>query len=227
MNHHNMNSQTEEDIRNITRLVDIENKLILELGCGTGRISFAIAEKVHELISIDIDTKAIEEASQKNTHENVTFLVENIENFNLGRKFDLILSIGVGYMYLKDIPNAVKNISHHLKEEGLFLLLCSSPEDEYQRIIDLLVDKNIRTISFYNIFEKILAKYFIFEKRKIEGQWVFSDFEDILLCFERELNEEYHIEMNELHKHELEEYFKNKNSFSFNKDTQVYLCRVQ
>ena len=148
-----MISQIERNIRNITDLVDIEDKSILELGCGTGRITFALAERVQEITAIDIDTKAIENAQQRNVYENVIFLVENIEDFDLERKFDLILSIGVGYMYLRDLPNAIKNISHHLREEGILLMFCSSPDDEYQRIVDLLVEENVRTISFYKEFE--------------------------------------------------------------------------
>lgn len=81
-----MISQTEKDITNITDLVDIENKSILELGCGAGRITFALAERVQELTAIDIDNKAIDDARQRNVYENVTFLAENIEDFDLEKK---------------------------------------------------------------------------------------------------------------------------------------------
>ena len=220
-----MISQTEKDIRNITDLVDIENKSILELGCGTGRITFALAEKVQELTAIDIDSNAIQNAQQRNVYENVTFLVENIEDFDLERKFDLILSIGVGYMYLRDLPNAINNISHHLEEEGVFLAICSSPGDEYQRIVDLLVEENVRTISFYKEFEKILSNYFTFEKRLLKGQRSFSNFEELVLCFQRELKEEYQTELNDQHSQQLGEYFQRRSNLSIDNDFQAYICR--
>ena len=221
-----MISQTEKDIRDITDLVDIENKSILELGCGTGRITFALAEKVQELTAIDIDAKAIQNARQRNVYENVAFLVENMEDFDLERKFDLILSIGVGYMYLRDLPSAIKNISRHLEEEGVFLAICSSPEDEYQEIVNLLVEENVKTVLFYNKFERLLSNHFVFEKRLLEGQLSFTDIEEVLRCFQRELKEEYQTDMTDLHVHELLEYFQRKNRLVVENDSQAYICRL-
>ena len=220
-----MNLQTEKDIRDITKLVDIKDKSILELGCGTGRITFALAERVQELTAIDIDVKAIRNAQQRNVHGNVTFLVEDMEDFHLGRKYDLILSIGVGYMYLGNLPNAVKNISQHLEEDGIALLICSSPNSEYQRIVDLLVEENVKSVSFYNKFENILSNHFTFSKEQIKGQLTFSDFEEIFRCFQRELKEEYAIDMNKHHEEVLKRFFQRKGRFTVEDDSQAYICK--
>ncbi|MHA1905955.1 MAG: class I SAM-dependent methyltransferase [Candidatus Thorarchaeota archaeon] len=221
-----MESQTEKDIRNITNLVDIENKSVLEVGCGTGRISFAIAEKVQKLTSVDIDTRAIEEAQQRNSYENVTFLVENLEDFNLGRKFDVILSVGVGYMYLKDFPAAIRNIHHHLKEDGVALLICSYPEDEYQRIVDLIVEENVKTTSFYEEFEEHLSNHFVLDKRILKEELTFSDFEEVKQCFQRELKEEYQTEMNNQHIQQLKTYFQKRSELAVELDSQAYICKI-
>ncbi len=220
-----MISQTEKDIRNITDLVNTENKSILELGCGTGRITFVLAERVREIVAIDIDTKAIEDAQQRNEYENVTFLVENMETFDLKRKFDLVLSVGVGYMYLRNLPNAIENISHHLNAEGFALLICSSPNDEYQRIVDLLVEENVKNPSFYNEFEKLLSSHFTFEKRLLKEQLSFSDFREILRCFQRELKEEYQTDMIDRHEKELKEFFQRKGRLAVERDSQAFICR--
>jgi SAM-dependent methyltransferase len=220
-----MVSQTKKDIQNIINLVEIDNKSVLELGCGNGRITFAIADKVRELVAIDIDEEAIKESQNKNKYGNVVFQEADIENFDLGRKFEIILSIGVGYMYLKNTPNAIECILIHLEEEGIFLLICSSPETEYQRIVDLLVEENVRTTSFYDNFEKILSKYFTFEKKLLKNQLTFSNLEDIFTCFKRELKEEYQTEMNENHELTLIEYFQHKDSLIISDDSQAYLCR--
>jgi 16S rRNA A1518/A1519 N6-dimethyltransferase RsmA/KsgA/DIM1 with predicted DNA glycosylase/AP lyase activity len=44
-----MNSQTKKDIRKITDLIDIENKSVIELGCGDGRITFELTDMVQEI----------------------------------------------------------------------------------------------------------------------------------------------------------------------------------
>jgi len=221
-----MNSQTEKDIRDITELVDIKDKSILELGCGTGRITFALAERVQELTAIDIDEKAILNAQQKNVHDNVVFRVEDLEDFDLGRKYDLILSVGVGYMYLRDLPNAVKNISQHLEDNGTALLICGSPDSEYQRIVDLLVEDNVRTVSFYNKFEEILSDHLVFSKKTIKGQLSFSDFEEVLRSFQKHLKGEYATDMNSHHEEVLKEFFQRKGRFVVGDDSHAYICRL-
>lgn len=220
-----MSSQTEKDISNITSLVEIENKSILELGCGNGRITFALAERVKELTAIDIDSETIQRARQRNSFENVTFLVENIENFDLERKFDLILSIGVGYMYLRNLPSAIKTISHHLEKEGIFLAICSSPEAEYQKVVCLLVEENVRTMSFYREFDELLSNYFTFEKKMLMEQLTFSHFEDIVSCFQRELKEEYQKELENQQIQQLRDYFHGRDKLSVEDNSQAYVCR--
>lgn len=220
-----MSFQTEKDIISITSLVDLENKSLLELGCGTGRITFELAGKVQEIVAIDIDAKAIEDACQSNSNSNVTFLVEDMENFDLRRRFDLILSVGVGYMYLKDLKSVIKNISNHLSTEGIAILICSIPNNEYQRVVDLIVEENIRSVSFYNEFEKVLSDHFTFSKKRLKRQINFSDFDNILQCFQRELKEEYATDMNNHHKEAIKGYFQRKGRFTVEDDSQAYICR--
>ncbi len=218
-------SRTSADVKMIRNLVAIEGKSLLELGCGEGRITQSIAEEVRELVAIDIDSLAIKHAQQRSTYANVTFLVENIEDFNLGREFDVVLSIGVGYMYLKDAHRAIENIANHLREDGIALLICSSPEDEYQQIVDLLVDASVRTISFYNKFEGYLASHFMFEKQLLQQQIRFSNLQEIWQCFQRELKEEYDTEMNEQHTQLLAAFFQDKEPLTVGVGFQAYICR--
>jgi SAM-dependent methyltransferase len=220
-----MSFATEEVIRNITKLVDLTEKSILELGCGTGRITFALADRVREIVAIDVDTNAIKEAQRNDLYDNVVFLVENIEDFDLKRKFDLVLSVGLGYMYLRNLPYAIKNVAIHLDEEGVFLAICSSPDDEYQRIVDLLVEENVRTSSFYSDFERLLSDHFTFEKKLLKKQLGFSDFEEVLQCFQRELKEEYQTDLNDRHIQELKGYFRRKRRLAVENDSQAFICR--
>jgi 2-polyprenyl-3-methyl-5-hydroxy-6-metoxy-1,4-benzoquinol methylase len=100
MKHYNTLSKTEEDVRQINRLVDLKNKSVLEIGCGTGRITFPLAERAGEIVAIDIDENATKEALKRNQNENVKFLAENIETTQLGKKFDAILSTWLRCVYL-------------------------------------------------------------------------------------------------------------------------------
>ena len=224
MKHYDAFSNVGEDVRQINRLVDVENKSVLEIGCGTGRITFPLAKKVSEMIAIDIDESAIEEALKRNRYENVKFLVENIETTKLGKKFDVILSTWLGYMYLNNIPKAIKNISYHLKDNGVFLLLSGYPKSEFGRIVYMLIGKTAKNISFYNELEKLLSKYFTFEKHILKNQLVFSSKKDIIQRFQLELKNEYGIIMDNHHEQQLKDYLKNKDKLTIGDDSLAYLC---
>jgi len=111
MKHYNTLSKTEEDVRQINRLVDVKNKSVLEIGCGTGRITFPLAERAGEIVAFDIDENATEEALKRNQNENVKFLAENIETTQLGKKFDVILCTWLRYVYLNACQFWFKNDS--------------------------------------------------------------------------------------------------------------------
>jgi len=224
MKHYDAFSNVEEDVRQINQLVDVENKSVLEVGCGTGRITFPLAEKASEIVAIDIDESAIEEALKRKRYENVKFLVENIATTKLSKKFDVILSTWLGYMYISNVPEAVKNISNHLKDNGVFLLLSSYPKNEFNRIMNMLTGKTVKKTSFYNELEKLLSKYFAYEKRILKSQLVFSSKKDVMQKFQLELKNEHDMIMNNHHKQRLEDYLKNK-KLTIGNDSLTYLCK--
>ena len=53
------------------------NSNVIDVGCGTGRFSFSIAEKVHRVIGVDLSSKNITTANktlQKNPNNKISFL---------------------------------------------------------------------------------------------------------------------------------------------------------
>jgi len=217
--------RTEEDVRHINRLVDVENKSVLEIGCGTGRITFPLAKKAREIVAIDIYEGAIEEALRRNRYENVRFSVGNIETVRLGRKFDVILSTWMGYMYLNDVPEAIRNISGHLEDDGVFLLLCGYYEDEFTKIVRMLIGRKAKSISFYNELEAVLSEFFTFEKHILKGELVFSSVRDIIERFRLELKNEYRLTMDNHHQQQLKDYLRNKDKLAVGNDSLAYLCK--
>jgi SAM-dependent methyltransferase len=215
----------ENDANHIMRLVKIDNRAVLEIGCGSGRVTFELAEKAGSIVAIDIDTQAIEKARKRNRFDNVTFLVENVETVQLGVTYDVILSTWMGYMYLNAISKAVSNIASHLKDDGVFLLCCGSPEDEYGQIVDLLVEENIKSVAFYRGLEFLLSDHFTFENHILRGELAFSSLEEVIAQYQSELKTEHGIEMKSHHQQRLKDYMDNKGSYSIGWDSQAYLCK--
>jgi len=59
------------------------NSSVLDVGCGTGRFSFAIADKSKSVLGIDLSTRNIEKAKSnlaKNPNEKISFLHTNLSN---------------------------------------------------------------------------------------------------------------------------------------------------
>jgi len=217
--------RTEEDVKQIHRLVDVVDKSVLEIGCGAGRITFPLAEKAREIVAIDISEGVIEEASRRNRYENVRFSVGNIESVRLGRRFDVILSTWMGYMYLNDVPKAISNISGHLEEDGVFLLLCGYYEDEFTKMVRMLIGGKAKSAAFYNELEAAVSKFFTFQKHVLKGELVFSSKRNIIERFRLELKSEYRLIMDNRHEERLKDYLSNKDKLAIGNDSLAYLCK--
>lgn len=92
---------------------------ILDLACGTGILTFQIAEKIPEakIIGVDITKSYLDMAKNKlEPHHKISFLLQDAENLNLTETFDCITSSYIP-KYCKPeilIPVCIK----HLKPGG-------------------------------------------------------------------------------------------------------------
>jgi len=93
------------------------NKTILDVGCGSGRISIALAELGARITGIDYSLQMIELAKEylkkyeieNNTKLNIKFIYSNfIQNYNNAEKFDVSLALGVTDYIQNPIPLLLK-----------------------------------------------------------------------------------------------------------------------
>jgi SAM-dependent methyltransferase len=103
---------------------------VLELGCGTGRITMLFAEAGREIIGIDLSHEMIEIAKAKlekmpdDVQSRATLQFGDITNFHLGRKFPLII-IPSSFKFLltkEDQLACLKCAQAHLTHNGVFIL---------------------------------------------------------------------------------------------------------
>lgn len=113
-----------------------KNARILELCCGTGRLTLPIAEDGYNISGVDITSSMLEQAKVKASEAGlkVEFIKADIRTLDLSEKYDLIFIPfnSIHHLYqnedLFQVFNVVKN---HLKENGLFLLDCYNPNIQY------------------------------------------------------------------------------------------------
>ena len=109
---------------------------ILELCCGTGRLTLPIAKDGYKISGVDITSSMLDQANAKALEAGLTidFIKADIRTLDLPEKYDLIFIPfnSIHHLYQNEdlfkVFNAVKN---HLKEGGLFLLDCFNPNIQF------------------------------------------------------------------------------------------------
>jgi SAM-dependent methyltransferase len=95
---------------------------LLDVACGTGANLRRFSESF-EVVGLDASGEMLTIARER--HPQVQLVTADMRNFDLGRKFDAIVSIfsGIGYMLEEaDLKRAVANMAGHLTPGGVLLL---------------------------------------------------------------------------------------------------------
>ncbi|WP_430409002.1 class I SAM-dependent methyltransferase [Kordia sp.] len=109
---------------------------ILELCCGTGRLTLPIAKDGYDITGVDFTPSMLEQATAKASKEGleIEFIEADIRTLHLPEKYDLIFIPfnSIHHLYKnKDLFKAFTVVKNHLKKGGLFLLDCFNPNIQY------------------------------------------------------------------------------------------------
>ena len=100
-------SEYKDDL-NFYQNIASDSESILEIWCGTGRISIPLAQSGKAVHGIDISTKMIEIAQIKSSLSNLTFQVMDMRELNFKQHFDTILIPFNGFQSLLTVPDQIK-----------------------------------------------------------------------------------------------------------------------
>ena len=131
---------------------------ILELCCGTGRLTIPITKDGYNISGVDYTASMLERAKEKASQAGlkINFIEADIRTLNLQEKFDLIFLPfnSIHHLYKnEDLFEVLKVVRNHLKEKGLFLLDCFNP--------------NIRYIVEKEKEQQVIAEYTTNDRRKV------------------------------------------------------------
>ncbi len=100
----------------------IKGKNLLEIGCGTGGHAIILKKEGFNIVGIDLSKEMLDVAKKKT--KSIKFIQGDMRNFNLKKKFDIILCLFSVIRYNKnynDIKKTIRNFYKHLKKDGLLI----------------------------------------------------------------------------------------------------------
>ena len=124
-----------EDIEFYENLARAVDGPILELGVGSGRVAFPLAEAGYEVVGIDTSPSMLDRAQRrlaaaKLKKGRLELVAADMTGFDLGRRFGLILIAADTFQHLlttKEQRACIECVARHLAPGGLFVLSVRSP----------------------------------------------------------------------------------------------------
>ena len=101
------------------------DEIVLDFGCGSGRMSYWIAPRVKRVLGLEVTSEMIDLAEQNRASENVEFRLYDGAHFPVfPDPFDLILSVGVLLtMRGEALLGTISQLALTLKREGKMVLI--------------------------------------------------------------------------------------------------------
>jgi SAM-dependent methyltransferase len=136
------NSDFEPDGPFILEVAKQLSGAVLELGCGTGRMTIPLAENGVDIVGLDVVPGMVDLARQKSEGMPIEWIVADVRAFQLGRKFRLIFESGSVFHHMltrQDQEAYLARVREHLEDKGRLVLslflpkprnLTSSDEEE-------------------------------------------------------------------------------------------------
>ena len=119
-----------------------ENKTVLEIGVGTGRLGARVCPCCKSFVGIDISPKTVERAKENLAEcKNAGFICGDFLSYDFSQTFDVIYS-SLTFMHVEDKQAAINKVSRLLNDGGIFVLSIDKNQSEY-------IDVGTRRIKIY------------------------------------------------------------------------------
>lgn len=141
----------DEQLEIVDRLLpSLEGKRVLDVGCGTGRMSRYAAERGAQVKGIDFSAGAIEIARRAGDGENPEYVVQSIFDLDERDRYDVVLSWGsvaVASRNASELRDAMERLYRALRPGGQILLLEPVHRGFLHRVLDMHVDRFVEVME--------------------------------------------------------------------------------
>ncbi|MFJ9462329.1 class I SAM-dependent methyltransferase [Viridibacillus arvi] len=111
-----------------TLLPDLQNKRVLDLGCGFGwHCRFAREQQASSVIGVDLSEKMLEKAREKTDDPSITYIQESIEDIQFSdAQFDIVIS-SLAFHYIQSFNTICQKVYDYLEDGGAFVFSVEHP----------------------------------------------------------------------------------------------------
>jgi len=142
---------------------------ILEVACGNGRLHPFLRRKGFKVFGMDNSKELLDEIIKESPGYSRNYWLYDMRNFNLKRKFDIVLSWFTSFGYFNDNVNlkVLRNMKNHLRKNGLLMIDIPNKNSN-------MFKKKRRTYTetYGNYVEKVFNK---FENQNNQTFWILSE----------------------------------------------------
>lgn len=215
------------------------NGSIIDLACGTGRLTLPLAKEGHSLIGIDIHEGMLEQAAIKarKLDLDIEWLQQDCTNFQAGVLSPFIYMVGnsIQHFHTNEAQNhLLSSVQRHLHKNGIFIfdtrfpsaeeLLQPTTEEYWKSYMDGEYEVDVYTISRYDSLKQIQHYTTIRKYKNQSGNIIEKKLTNISLRYT------YPLEMERLlkeHNLEIVNVYKDWKGTPLNSesDNMVYVCR--
>ncbi len=108
---------------------------VLEIACGTGRITMPLAKEGYEVTGIDLAESMLEQAERNSQEQGleIEWVKADMRDFRLGKDFPLIICPGQSIsrlLTIEDIERCLAAVREHLAPGGRFIMELYNPSLE-------------------------------------------------------------------------------------------------
>jgi 2-polyprenyl-3-methyl-5-hydroxy-6-metoxy-1,4-benzoquinol methylase len=144
---------TQPEIEFYKKLINQFGEPILELACGTGRITIPLAKLGLHISGLDLSSAMIELAKQKARENSLAIAFYNLDmrDFSIDEKFGFIFVPYQSFQHLftrKDVEYCLKAVRNHLLPAGAFLIQVFNP---FPPILSVYLSERRKTSQEYYV----------------------------------------------------------------------------
>lgn len=159
-------------VKNLINKYKGKPKKVLDLGSGNGYLSTLFTSNGY--LGYEIDSKLVNEA--KFNYPKYHFRVGDITKIDIGRKFDLILIIGVIH-HLNDeqFDSVLKVINRHIDKKGKILIIEAIPPISKYNFVGKLIrnmDRGNYVRSMISYKSKLNKKFKVVKALNVKGGFI-------------------------------------------------------